>query len=156
MLKCCTSINGPRYVTPAVNSCCSLLMQLNAFLLALIITIMDVAFILFGWNRSIPQVNKTIILVEREIHKQLPAFKKKKKKKTWLPPGVSTKWQLLHSGGLQPGGLDKHKWAEVDSGSGRTTLTFKRIDQLVQYISLTNYSEVECITVAANCLRSPW
>lgn len=48
--------------------------QLNAFLLALIITIMDVAFILFGWNRSIPQVNKTIILVDGEIHKQLPAF----------------------------------------------------------------------------------
>lgn len=64
-------------------------MQLNAFLSALMIMIMDVAFILFGWNRSILQVNKTIILVDREIHKQLPAFKKKK---TWFSPGVSTKF----------------------------------------------------------------
>lgn len=68
-------------------------MQLNAFLLALIITIMAVAFFLFGWNRSIPQDNKTIILVDREIHKQLPAFFLKK---TWLSPGVFTKfWSFL-------------------------------------------------------------
>lgn len=147
----------------SVNSCRSLLTQLNAFLSALMIMIMDVAFILFGWNRSILQVNKTIILVDREIHKQLPAFFKKKDLVfTWRVYKILQFslqflwWQWLHSGGLQPGGLDKGKWAEMDSGSGRTTLTFKRIDQLVRWISLTNYSEVECITVAANCLRSPW
>lgn len=95
-------------------------MELNSFLLALIITIMDDAFILFGWNRSIPQVNKTIILglaFTFHVYKILH---------------FSLQFQWLHSGGLQPGGLDKRKRAETDSGSGRTALTFKRIDQFVR------------------------
>lgn len=63
----------------AVKSCLDYWPQLNAFLLPLIITNMGVAFILFRRYRSILQVNKTIILVDRELYKQLPVFKKKER-----------------------------------------------------------------------------